>query len=158
MEIMEGAGRMAAENFPIVTIYTDGGCDPNPGRGGWAAVLISGGRRKEISDAENNTTNNRMEMTAAIRALESLKKRCVVNLYTDSQYLKLGVTEWMPSWKKRNWIRKGGELKNLDLWQTLDALIQKHNICWHWVKGHAGHPENERCDQLVARAINKTGV
>lgn len=149
---------MTAENFPIVTIYTDGGCEPNPGRGGWAAILVSGGHSKEISGSEKDTTNNRMELTAAIRALESLNKKCVVNLYTDSQYLKQGVTEWMPNWKKRNWNRKGGELKNIDLWQTLDDLIQKHSIHWHWVKGHAGHPENERCDRLVSRAINKMGV
>lgn len=148
---------MTAENFPSVTIYTDGGCEPNPGRGGWAAILVSGGHIKEISGAENDTTNNRMELTAAIRALESLKKKCVVNLYTDSQYLRQGVTEWMPNWKRRNWNRKGGELKNIDLWQSLDELIQNHSVHWHWVKGHAGHPENERCDQLVSRAINKSG-
>lgn len=150
-------GKMTSENFQTVTIYTDGGCEPNPGRGGWAAILVAGGHLKEISGAENDTTNNRMELTAAIRALESLKKKCVVNLYTDSQYLKQGVTEWMPNWKRRNWNRKGGELKNIDLWQSLDELIQNHIIHWHWVKGHAGHPENERCDQLVSRAINKSG-
>ena len=137
---------------PKVTIYTDGGCEPNPGMGGWGAVLLSRGRRKEISGADSESTNNRMELTAAIRALETLKKPCMVTLYTDSEYLKKGITEWMPSWKKRNWKRKSGELKNVDLWKMLDKLIQKHDIDWNWVRGHTGVVENERCDVLATLA------
>lgn len=137
----------------MVLIYTDGGAAPNPGVGGWAAVLLYGDHRKEIFGAERRTTNNRMEMTAAIRGLESLKQSCRVALFTDSEYLKKGITQWLPTWKRKNWKRKGGPLKNVDLWKELDALTQKHEIEWHWLKGHAGHRENERCDQLVSRAI-----
>jgi len=137
----------------VVTIYTDGGCEPNPGRGGWAAVLLHNTHRKEIFGADPNTTNNRMELTAAIRALESLKEPCYVNLYTDSEYLKRGITEWLPNWKRRNWTRKGQPLKNVDLWRRLDELTQKHEVKWHWVRGHTGIRENERCDELVSRAI-----
>ena len=138
----------------IVTIYTDGGCVPNPGKGAWAAVLLYGKKRGEISGAEPDTTNNRMELTAAIRALETLKEPCRVTLFTDSEYVKKGITEWMPGWKRKNWARKGGALKNVDLWKTLDTLIQKHDVEWHWVRGHDGIRENERCDELVARAIS----
>ncbi len=136
-----------------VTIYTDGGCEPNPGPGGWAAILIYGNHRREISGAEPRTTNNRMELTAAIRALEALKEPCRVRLFTDSEYLKRGITEWMPNWKQYNWTRKKKPLKNVDLWKQLDAAIQRHDVQWHWIRGHAGIKENERCDELAAHAI-----
>ena len=137
----------------VVTIYTDGGCEPNPGRGGWAAVLLHNTHRKEIFGADPNTTNNRMELTAAIRALESLKEPCYVNLYTDSEYLKRGITEWLPGWQARSWKRKGGKLANIDLWKALDKAIQAHDIEWHWVKGHAGNRDNQRVDYLARKAI-----
>ncbi len=140
-----------------VIVYTDGACEPNPGPGGWAAILSYKGRVKEISGGERNTTNNRMEMTAAIRALESLKRPCRVVLHTDSEYLKKGMTEWMPGWKRRGWKRKGGEIKNADLWQRLDALAQEHHVAWQWVRGHAGDPNNERCDELATAEIAKLG-
>lgn len=143
---------MSAANDPVI-IYTDGGCDPNPGIGGWGAVLVCGKHTKELSGGDPDSTNNRMEMTAAISALEALKRPCQVILSTDSEYLQKGVTEWMPSWKRRGWVRKGGEIKNLDLWQRLDALIQCHTVQWRWVKGHAGDPMNERCDELATQAI-----
>ena len=138
-----------------VVIYTDGGCRPNPGAGGWAAVLMYGDVRKELSGGEPETTNNRMELTAAVRALEALRRRCEVTLHTDSQYLQKGVTSWMASWKRRGWKRSGGGLKNVDLWKALDVLTQKHEIRWRWVKGHAGNLENERCDELVGAEIDK---
>lgn len=136
-----------------VTIYTDGACDPNPGPGGWAALLRSGGQEKELSGSEPATTNNRMELTAAIRALEALNQPCQVDFYTDSEYLKRGITEWMPNWRARNWRRKGGALANVDLWKALDSAIQPHQINWHWVRGHAGNPDNQRVDGLARRAI-----
>lgn len=139
----------------LVIIYTDGGCVPNPGTGGWAAVLLSSDSRKEISGSEAESTNNRMELTAAIHALEHLKRDCRVDLYTDSEYVKRGITEWLPMWKYRNWKRKGGPVKNVDLWQRLDAASQPHEINWNWVRGHAGNAENERCDELVGAAIAK---
>ncbi len=136
-----------------VEIYTDGGCQPNPGTGGWAAILLYGGKEKELSGAEPNTTNNRMELTAAVRALEALKRPCHVVLHTDSEYLKNGVSTWMHGWKKNGWKRKEGALKNIDLWQRLDELTSKHTIEWRWVRGHAGHDLNERCDVLASEAI-----
>lgn len=136
-----------------VIIYTDGGCDPNPGVGGWGVVMAYKGHTRELSGGEADTTNNRMEMTAAIRALEALKRPCSVVISTDSEYLQKGVTAWMPGWKKRNWKRKGGPVKNLDLWQRLDELIQPHEVRWQWVRGHAGNPLNERCDELAGAAI-----
>jgi len=138
-----------------VVIYTDGGCDPNPGVGGWAAVLIYGDRMREISGGEPETTNNRMELTAAIRALEALKRPCAVVVHTDSQYVKNGITSWLPNWKRKNWRRKGGALKNVDLWQRLDALTQTHDVEWRWVRGHSGDYLNERCDQLADDEIRK---
>ncbi len=140
------------EDQLLVEIYTDGACDPNPGPGGWAALLRSGKQEKEISGSEVNTTNNRMELTAAIEALRALKQPCRVIFYTDSEYLKRGITEWLPGWRRRQWRRKGGALANIDLWQALDAALQPHQIDWHWVRGHAGHPENERVDQLAREA------
>ena len=136
-----------------VEIYTDGGCQPNPGTGGWAAIMLYGGKEKELSGAEPNTTNNRMELTAAVRALEALKRPCHVVLHTDSEYLKNGVSTWIHGWKKNGWKRKEGALKNVDLWQRLDELASKHKIEWRWVRGHAGHDLNERCDVLAGQAI-----
>ena len=136
-----------------VIIYTDGGCFPNPGTGGWGAVLTHGDAVKELSGAERHTTNNRMELTAAVEALGTLKRPCRVELYTDSQYLQKGITEWLPGWKRRGWTRKGGGLKNSDLWKRLDVLSQSHQVRWHWVRGHSGDPLNERCDRLAEAAI-----
>lgn len=138
-----------------VEIYTDGGCEPNPGVGGWGAVLLYNGHRKELSGGEDMSTNNRMELTAAIEALEHLKRPCDVVLYTDSEYVKNGITQWLPNWKRRNWQRKGGELKNVELWQRLDQAMSRHRVDWRWVRGHAGVVENERCDELAAAEIRK---
>lgn len=140
-----------------VTIYTDGACSGNPGPGGWAAVLIYNAHRVELSGGENQTTNNRMELTAAIEALRALKEPCAVDLYTDSAYLKRGITEWLPNWKRNNWKRRSGKrflpVKNADLWKALDRLVGRHKVTFHWVEGHAGDAENERCDQLARGAI-----
>lgn len=144
---------VAEQSLKKVVIYTDGGCDPNPGTGGWAAILRYGDRLKELSGGEANTTNNRMEMTAAIVALESLKFPCEVELYTDSQYVQRGITEWIHGWKRKNWRRKSGEVLNADLWRRLDEVAQRHQVRWQWVRGHAGDFYNERCDQLAAAAI-----
>jgi len=138
---------------PKVTIYTDGACQGNPGPGGWAAILRSGKHERELSGGERDTTNNRMELRAALEALRVLNEPCQVILYTDSEYLKRGVTEWMPSWKRRNWRRKSGQLANADLWMKLDEEISRHEVIWRWVKGHAGHPMNERVDKLAKKAI-----
>ncbi len=144
-----------AKDIKHVIIHTDGGCDPNPGTGGWAAVLRHGGKIREISGSAYETTNNRMEMTAAIRALEALQTHCRADLYTDSQYLQRGITEWLPNWKRRNWKRRGGPVKNEDLWRQLDQLVGQHEVSWHWVRGHAGDPDNERCDELAGAAIRE---
>lgn len=133
-----------------VEIYTDGACSGNPGPGGWGAILRWNGHEKEMSGAEADTTNNRMEMMAAIAALETLKRGVVVDLYTDSEYLKRGVTEWMAGWKAKGWPAR---IKNQDLWKRLDSVLQNHDVKFHWVRGHAGHPENERCDELARNAI-----
>lgn len=138
----------------IVTIYTDGGCIPNPGRGGWAALIKYPDRELELSGAENNSTNNRMELTAAINALESLTGSPQVQIFTDSEYVKRGITEWLPNWRQRGWKRKSGTLANQDLWMRLDVLTQKNKIDWHWVRGHAGNVHNEKVDRLVRQAIN----
>jgi ribonuclease HI len=142
-------------NAPLseVTIYTDGACQPNPGPGGWAALLVFQGRKKEISGGELESTNNRMELTAAIRALQALTRPCRVVLHTDSEYLKRGITEWLPGWQARNWRRKEGKLANADLWQELVEAMRPHQVEWKWVRGHAGHPENERVDLLARQAI-----
>ncbi|MEA3438918.1 MAG: ribonuclease HI [Chloroflexota bacterium] len=139
-----------------VTIFTDGACRSNPGPGGWAALLRFKTRQIILTGSEDQTTNNRMELAAAVEALKSLKEPSRVDFHTDSKYLKRGITEWMPGWKARDWRRKGGKLKNIELWQALDAAIQPHKISWHWVRGHAGHPDNERVDRLARRAIPKT--
>lgn len=142
-------------DLPHVEIYTDGGCDPNPGPGGWAAILIfpKTGDEKELSGGNPNTTNNQMELTAAIEALKALKKPCQVDLYTDSEYLKNGITSWIENWKAKSWQRGKHEVKNIDLWKRLDEVRQQHEIAWHWVKGHAGNTYNERADKLATAAI-----
>jgi len=147
---------MMVEELPKVTIYSDGSCEPNPGPGGWAALLRFEGHEKELSGSDPQTTNNRMELTAAVEALKALKRPCRVMLYTDSEYLKRGITEWLPRWQARNWRRKGGELANVDLWQALAEAVQAHQIEWRWVRGHAGHTENERVDRLAKQAIIKS--
>jgi ribonuclease HI len=139
-----------------VQIYTDGACRGNPGPGGWAALLIAGGQRKEITGAEAATTNNRMELMAAIGALSALKRRCAVQLYTDSKYVLQGITEWLPQWKARGWRTAAREpVKNQDLWEKLDAAAAAQDVEWHWVKGHSGHECNEYVDELANRAIDQ---
>lgn len=141
-------------NADTIYIYSDGACKGNPGPGGWGALLVKGGHRKEISGGEANTTNNRMEMTAVIRALESLKHPSTVEVHTDSQYVQKGISEWMSGWKRRNWRTADGKpVKNQDLWLQLDSLSQLHRIEWKWVRGHAGHPENERADALANQGV-----
>jgi len=126
---------------------------PNPGPGGWAALLRYGKHERVLKGSDPDTTNNRMELTAAVEALNALKQPCEVDFYTDSNYLKLGITRWLTAWRRRNWRRKGGALANVDLWKALDTAVQVHRIRWHWVRGHAGHPENERVDRLARQAI-----
>jgi ribonuclease HI len=142
--------------MPSVEIYTDGACRGNPGPGGWGAILRSGTREKELRGSEPLTTNNRMELTAAIRALAALNRPCSVALYTDSQYVRKGVLEWLAQWKLRDWRTADRKpVKNIDLWQALEREIGKHTIEWHWVKGHAGVPGNERADALANEAIDE---
>ena len=137
-----------------VAIYTDGACRGNPGPGGWGAVLLYGEHRREISGAAPETTNNRMELTAAIRALEALTRPTDVDLYTDSTYLKDGITRWLPNWKARGWRTAAkAPVKNRDLWEALDRLARHHDVTWHWVRGHAGNAENERADTLARAAL-----
>ncbi|HJS91144.1 MAG TPA: ribonuclease HI [Steroidobacteraceae bacterium] len=139
----------------FVDIYTDGACRGNPGPGGWAALLSFGGREKEIAGAEAMTTNNRMELTAVIRALEALKRPVRARVYTDSEYVRRGILEWMSAWKKRGWRTADRKpVKNQDLWLQLDQLAANHSIEWHWVPGHAGVPGNERVDRLANEAID----
>jgi ribonuclease HI len=139
-----------------IEAFTDGACRGNPGPGGWGAVLRFRGHVKELCGGEPSTTNNRMELTAAIRALESLKEPCRVDLYTDSVYLQKGISEWLPNWLKRGWKTAGRKpVKNQDLWRALAELVGRHRVAWHWVKGHAGHPENERADLLANRGLDE---
>ena len=141
---------------PLVEIYTDGACKGNPGPGGWGAILISDGKRKELHGGEPATTNNRMEMTAVIESLAALKKRSRVQVFTDSQYVQKGISEWIRAWKKRGWRTAGKKpVRNEDLWRRLDELAAGHSIEWHWVKGHAGHLENERADALANLGIER---
>ncbi len=144
-----------SDKMPVVTIYTDGGADPNPGPGGWAAILIhqESGVVKELSGGEPATTNNRMELTAAIKALEGMRQPCEVRFFTDSEYLRRGITEWLPDWIRSGWQRKGGEIQNVDLWQRLSRAAARHTIHWEWVRGHAGNRYNERADALASAAI-----
>jgi ribonuclease HI len=145
----------AAAPAGVVEIYTDGACRGNPGPGGWAATLRLGESEKELAGAEANTTNNRMELTAVIRALEALTRPVQAKVYTDSEYVRRGITEWVASWKKRGWLTADRKpVKNQDLWQRLDELAAAHKIEWHWVKGHAGVPGNERVDLLANQAID----
>ncbi|MEX0344910.1 MAG: ribonuclease HI [Rhizobiaceae bacterium] len=133
-----------------VEIFTDGACSGNPGPGGWGAILRYGGVEKELNGGEAETTNNRMELTAAVEALNALKQRCEVELYTDSVYVRDGINSWIHGWKKNGWKTANKKpVKNADLWQALDAARERHDVNWHWIKGHAGHPENERADELA---------
>jgi ribonuclease HI len=139
---------------PHVIVHTDGACSGNPGPGGWAAILSFGDHLKELKGGEAHTTNNRMELTAAIAALDALKRPCLVDLYTDSQYLRDGITKWMKSWKRNGWRTSDKKpVRNVDLWQKLDALCSHHQVHWHWLRGHVGHALNERADALARAAI-----
>ncbi|MEN8106452.1 MAG: ribonuclease HI [Pseudomonadota bacterium] len=139
-----------------VEVYTDGACRGNPGPGGWGVLLRYKGNEKTLYGAETETTNNRMELMAAIQALESLTRQCKVKLTTDSQYVQKGITEWLPNWKKRGWKTAAKKpVKNADLWRRLDQAVSEHEVEWHWVKGHSGHPENEQADALANQAIDE---
>jgi ribonuclease HI len=141
---------------PKVTIYTDGACKGNPGPGGWGAILFYGDKKKEICGGEPATTNNRMELMAAIQALEMLNRPCKIELHTDSQYVMKGITEWVRGWKARGWkTADKSPVKNDDLWKRLDAARERHDVDWRWVKGHAGHPLNERADALANEGLRK---
>lgn len=147
----------------LVEIYADGACKGNPGRGGWGVLLRTRSginvAEKELFGGASHTTNNRMELTAVIEALKALKRRCVVDVYTDSQYVQKGVSEWLRNWKARGWKTAAREpVKNEDLWRELDALLGGHEIRWHWVRGHAGHPDNERADALANRGVASLGA
>jgi len=147
---------MRLREKPPVVIYTDGACRGNPGPGGWGALLRYDGREKELSGYEPMTTNNRMELKAAIAALEALKRPARVELYTDSKYVRDGITGWIERWKKNGWKTHAKKpVKNVDLWQRLDGLLETHGVAWHWVRGHAGHDGNERADRLANRAIDE---
>ena len=137
-----------------VTIWTDGACQGNPGPGGWGAIIALGATRKEISGGDAQTTNNRMELMAAISALEALTRPCAVDVYTDSQYVRGGITGWLKGWKKNGWRTADKKpVKNIELWQRLDLAAQRHTVKWHWLKGHAGHAENERADALAREGL-----
>ncbi len=141
----------------LVELFTDGSCSGNPGPGGWAALLRFGDAEKELSGGERATTNNRMELTATIEGLEALRRPCRVALYTDSQYVIRGINEWLDGWRARGWRTAAKQpVKNIDLWQRLDAVVQRHEVSWHWVKGHSGHPENERVDTLARQRAHDT--
>ncbi|MBY0345243.1 MAG: ribonuclease HI [Neisseriaceae bacterium] len=141
---------MSEKNDNLVTIYTDGACKGNPGRGGWGAILSHRGKRRELFGGATETTNNRMEMTAVIEALSALKRPCIVAIFTDSKYLIDGMESWLPNWKAKGWKTASKQaVKNEDLWRTLDNLVHQHQVTWHWVKGHAGNAGNERADALA---------
>jgi ribonuclease HI len=140
-----------------VTVHTDGACSGNPGPGGWGAILTFGDHEKELNGGEPHTTNNRMELMAAISALETLKRSCSVDLYTDSEYMRGGITGWIKNWKKNGWRTADKKpVKNVDLWKRLDAALGQHDVRWHWVKGHAGHAMNERADELARAGLIAT--
>jgi ribonuclease HI len=141
-----------------IDIYADGACKGNPGPGGWGALLRAGGHEREMFGGEPHTTNNRMELTAVIRALEALRRPASVRVYTDSQYVQQGISTWIHGWKRKGWKTAGGTpVKNADLWRSLDALAAQHRVEWHWVRGHAGHPDNERADALANRGVAEAG-
>ena len=145
-----------AASEKIVEIFTDGACSGNPGPGGWGAILRYGTTEKEMNGGEPQTTNNRMELMAAIMAIEAVKRPCEIHLHTDSEYLRQGITTWIHSWKARNWRTADKKpVKNVDLWQRLERAIETHDVHWHWVKGHSGHVENERADELARLAIRQ---
>ncbi|MCH8861952.1 MAG: ribonuclease HI [Proteobacteria bacterium] len=145
---------MSKQAADKVEIYTDGACSGNPGPGGWGALLLFNGTEKELSGGEFETTNNRMEMMAAIEALNALKRPCKVRLTTDSSYLKDGITTWIHNWRRNGWKTASKKpVKNVDLWRTLEDAMQRHDVEWAWVKGHAGHPENERADELARQGM-----
>ena len=147
---------MRSAEAPSVDIYTDGACSGNPGPGGWGALLIAKGHEKELSGSANPTTNNRMELMAAIQALEALKRPSQVRLHTDSMYLRDGITRHIHNWKRNGWKTADKKpVKNIDLWQRLEAAIERHRVEWHWVRGHSGHPENERADALARQGIEQ---
>jgi ribonuclease HI len=151
---MTSPGKSSAKK--IVEIFTDGACSGNPGPGGWGAVMRYGDVEKEMSGGEPATTNNRMEMMAAIMAIEAVKRPCEIHLHTDSEYLRQGITTWIHSWKARGWKTADKKpVKNVDLWQRLERAIETHDVHWHWVKGHSGHVENERADELARLAIRQ---
>ncbi|HOK09268.1 MAG TPA: ribonuclease HI [Candidatus Hydrogenedens sp.] len=150
---MSNKDNNSKNNLPHVEIYTDGGCIPNPGKGAWSAILIYGDKEKVISGSEENTTNNRMELRAAVEALKALKRKCEVIVYTDSEYLKKGMTEWLPKWMDNGWKTTKGDVKNADLWFELKSLIDRHIVTWKWIKGHSKNVQNERCDDIVKRII-----
>jgi len=139
-----------SEDKNTVTIYTDGACSGNPGPGGWGAILIYGDHEREVYGGDSETTNNRMELSAAIEALNALKRPCAIDLHTDSVYVKDGITKWINNWKKNGWRTANKKpVKNTELWQALEQALERHQVNWHWVKGHAGHPLNERADELA---------
>jgi ribonuclease HI len=143
-------------NEPHVVVHTDGACSGNPGPGGWGAILAFGQHRKEIKGGESHTTNNRMELMAAIAALESLNKPCLVDIHTDSQYLRNGVMSWIARWKRNGWLTAEKQpVKNADLWRRLEAALARHKVRWHWVRGHAGHSLNERADELAREGLRQ---
>ena len=147
---------MTATAKKLVEIFTDGACSGNPGPGGWGAILRYGGVEKELNGGEPATTNNRMELMAAIMAIEAVKRPCEIHLHTDSEYLRQGITTWIHSWKARGWKTADKKpVKNVDLWQRLERAIETHDVHWHWVKGHSGHVENERADELARLAIRQ---
>ncbi len=147
---------MSDKRKQIVEIFTDGACSGNPGPGGWGAILRFGAVEKELNGSEEHTTNNRMELMAAIRGIEAVKRPCEIHLHTDSEYLRQGITTWIHSWKKKGWKTADKKpVKNVDLWQRLEAAIESHDVKWHWVKGHSGHKENDRADELARLAIRQ---
>ncbi|MEW5892331.1 MAG: ribonuclease HI [Pseudomonadota bacterium] len=147
---------MSERKAPVVDLYTDGACKGNPGPGGWGALLRFGDHEKELCGGEPETTNNRMELTAVIEGLRALKRACKVRVHTDSQYVQKGISEWLANWRRRGWkTSEGKPVKNQDLWQALDQAVAEHEVEWFWVKGHAGHPENERADALANKGASQ---